>query len=535
MFESLGLRLRLTIWYSGLVAIVLAGFGIFVWVLLLVTLRYQVDQRLALAAEQVRLHGVEDKSWLNAETQSIVRFDDFQGSGLYLQIFDQNKKLVAVSSNLKHYTTSLDPESLNETGISQTRPREVQVAGQSLRVLTLPLAIEQPDGSQKTYLLQVAASMRDVKNAELALVLVLVAGLGGSLVVSFIAGSLSIERALRPLNQVTQTALTISRADDLSRRVAYKGKDDEIGRLVSAMNQTLERLERLFNSQRRFLSDISHELRTPLTTIRGNVNIIQRTGIADEESLDAIQGETDRLSRLAGDLLTIAQAEGGNLPLVLKQVELDTLLLELFRDARLLAAGKVRVMLGEEDQVQIQADRDRIRQVLLNLVSNAIKYTPTGGAVTIGMRRLDNWVRITVSDTGRGIPPEDLPFIFDRFYRVEKSRTRNDRSADAGGAGLGLSIAKWLVEAHHGRIEVTSELGRGSAFNVWLPLRQPGQGSAEPETTPPHLLQTLPAIPAELIRNLRKRGTSSDKATGKTPKQQSIAPLADAGTLDKDG
>src|SRR6185436_13148000 len=154
-------------------------------------------------------------------------------------------------------------------------------------------------------------------------------------------GSLSAGRALRPLNTITQTALQITRADDLSRRIPLppSGPRDEVGRLAQAFNESLERLEKLFNAQRRFLADVSHELRTPLTAIRGNVDLLRRMGGADPTSLDAIQSEAERMSRLVGDILLLAQAETGNLPLVRVQVELDTLLLEIFREAQVLSAG----------------------------------------------------------------------------------------------------------------------------------------------------------------------------------------------------
>ncbi|HLF00336.1 MAG TPA: HAMP domain-containing sensor histidine kinase, partial [Anaerolineales bacterium] len=205
-----------------------------------------------------------------------------------------------------------------------------------------------------------------------------------------------------------------------------------------------------------------------LTAIRGNVDLLRRLKQPDPESLNAIQSETERMSRLVGDLLMLAQAESGNLPLARSEVELDTLLLEVYQQAQVLAANKVAVALGEEDQARAFGDRDKLKQVLLNLVSNAIKYTPTGGKVTLGLARVNGWARFTVHDTGIGIQSEDLPHVFDRFYRVDKARTR--AAGTPGGAGLGLSIAKWIAQAHGGRLEVSSQLGKGACFSLWLPL-----------------------------------------------------------------
>jgi signal transduction histidine kinase len=206
-------------------------------------------------------------------------------------------------------------------------------------------------------------------------------------------------------------------------------------------------------------------LRTPLTAIRGNVDLIQRLGSADAESLDAIRSEVDRMTRLVRDVLLLAQAESGNLPLARNIVELDTLLLEVFKEGRLLAQDRVDVRLGSEDQVRVMGDRDRLKQVALNLVGNALEYTPPGGSVTLGLACVGDWARLTVSDTGPGIPREELPHIFERFYRIDRSRRRSG----PGGAGLGLSIAYWITRSHNGRIEVSSEPGQGSTFSVWLP------------------------------------------------------------------
>jgi signal transduction histidine kinase len=291
-----------------------------------------------------------------------------------------------------------------------------------------------------------------------------------------VVGWLSANRALRPLDTITETAARISRADDLSRRIPLEGlPHDEVGRLAQAFNDTLERLERLFNAQRRFLADVSHELRTPLTTIRGNVDLLRRMGGADTDSLDAIQTEAERMSRLVYDLLLLAQSDAGTLPLAREPVELDTLLLEVFRESQVLAGG-VQLGIGEIDQAVVLGDRDRLKQLLLNLVSNALKFTPEGGRVTLNLTRpAPDWARLVVADTGAGIPLDELPHIFERFYRVDKARARSQ-----GGAGLGLAIAQRIAHVHGGRIEAASDgaTGRGSTFSVWLPLA-PAKAAAD--------------------------------------------------------
>jgi len=286
-----------------------------------------------------------------------------------------------------------------------------------------------------------------------------------SMVAAAIASWISIGRALAPLKTATETADQIIHADDLSRRIPYEGPADEIGMLISAFNSTLERLESLFTAQQRFLADVSHELRTPLTVIKGNVDLIRKFG-PDDDSLDSIKDEIDRLNRMVGDLLLLARAESGKLPLNLAPVEMDTLFLEVFNEMRVFAGSKVTLKLLEIDQAQVSGDRDRLKQVLINLISNAIHYTPPGGEVNLSLSKTSEFVQIVVRDTGPGIPAKDLPHIFDRFYRGEKSRTRSK----ATGFGLGLSIAYWIVDMHQGSIDVESTVGVGTTFTIKLPL-----------------------------------------------------------------
>jgi signal transduction histidine kinase len=294
---------------------------------------------------------------------------------------------------------------------------------------------------------------------------------GGTLLAVLLAalvGYAMARAALRPVDRVTQTALLITRAEDLGRRLEAPSQQDEVGRLSATFNEMLGRLDALFHAQQNLVADVSHELRTPLTTIQGNLDLLRRGALEDSpargEAIRAIESDINAMSRLVADLLLLAQADAG-VKLELHPVELDTLLLDVYRQAQTLSQG-VRVKLGAEDQAQVMGDPDRLRQLLLNLVDNALKYTPNGGEVTLSLQREAEWVRVSVSDTGIGIAPEDIPHIFERFYRSDKARTRGSRA----GTGLGLAIAKWIAEAHGGRIAVESQPGNGSAFTVWLPL-----------------------------------------------------------------
>ena len=301
----------------------------------------------------------------------------------------------------------------------------------------------------------------------------LLAGWVAGVLLGGVGGAFLARQALRPIDDVTNTARAISEAGDLSRRIPVPRARDEVGRLATTFNGMLARLEALFKAQQRFTADISHELRTPLTTIRGNLDLIRRMRVADDASLDAAQGEIERMTRLVGDLLLLAQADAG-LPIRRAPVALDAVMVEVFEQMRAIAGG-VNVGVGAEDAIAVMGDADRLKQLMINLVGNAVRYTPAGGSITLNLKRRDGWAVFSVSDTGPGIPPEHLPHIFERFYRVEKSRSRQEAGVNgaSSGAGLGLSIAQWIAQSHGGRIEAQSEVGKGTVFTVYLPeLRQ---------------------------------------------------------------
>lgn len=457
----MSIRARLTVWYTAVLAALIVLLGGAIYAVLAFSLTRQIDQTLAQTAEEV-LRASRVRIIQDVRVLTIPELDVFRASTVYVQVWDLDKNLISQSRNLGTFDQALDAGTL---GKDEQVTHEVTLGGAHLRVLTVPIRVEGKTVGD----LQVGASLRTVDDARALLLVILVGGSVVAIGLAALVGAFLASRALAPIDKVTELAVQITRADDLSRRIDLPGPpNDEIVRLASAFNESLERLERLFNAQRRFLADVSHELRTPLTAILGNVDLLRRIGADDPTSLDAIQSEAERMSRLVGDLLLLAQAEAGTLPLAREPVELDTLLLEVYRQMRVLALdGGIEVHITEEDQARVIGDRDRLKQLMINLLSNALKYTPEGGRVTLGLARVNGWARLTVSDTGPGIPPEDLPRIFDRFYRVDKARNRAQ-----GGAGLGLAIAQRVAKMHGGRIEVASEgaPGRGSTFSVWLPL-----------------------------------------------------------------
>jgi two-component system OmpR family sensor kinase len=382
---------------------------------------------------------------------------------VFVQVWGRNNSLIAASQNIRILNSPLDAVRIHS---SIPVWGDVNRGGARLRVLTVPLVAG--NGPRLEGVLQVGTRMDVVNATQQTLLEVLAIGTAVAIAAASLAAWYSSRQALHPLDNVTKTALQITSADDLSRRIPYTGSaNDEVGQLVTAFNQTLGRLENLFSTQRRFIADVGHELRTPLTVIKGNVGLMRKIKEFDEESLQTIEDEVDRLTRMVGDLLLLAQAESGKIPLANEVVELDTLLLEVLNQMQVLARDRVRLNLGNIDQVLVCGDRDRLKQVVVNLVGNAINYTPKGGEIVVGLGKVSDQAQLTVTDNGPGIAAEDLPHIFERFYRSEKSRTRQK---DGKGFGLGLSIAYWIVRNHGGRIEVNSTLGTGTTFCVWLPL-----------------------------------------------------------------
>jgi two-component system OmpR family sensor kinase len=434
-------------------------FGIAVYYSVTSTVTHQLDETLRMRAETVykNIH-IDSNGQLDVSLPQLDLPED-----VFVQVWGKNNSLIAASQNIRVLNSPLDAIRIHS---SIPVWGDVNRGGARLRVLTVPLVAG--DGPRLEGVLQVGTRMDVVNATQQTLLEVLLIGTTVAIVAASLAAWYSSRQALHPLDSVTKTALQITSADDLSRRIPYTGSaNDEVGQLVTAFNQTLSRLENLFSTQRRFIADVGHELRTPLTVIKGNVGLMRKIKEFDEESLQTIEDEVDRLTRMVGDLLLLAQAESGKIPLANEMVELDTLLLEVLNQMQVLARDRVTLNLGNIDQVLVCGDRDRLKQVVVNLVGNAINYTPKGGVIVVGLGKVSDQAQLTVTDNGPGIAAEDLPHIFERFYRSEKSRTRQK---DGKGFGLGLSIAYWIVRNHGGRIEVNSTVGTGTTFCVWLPL-----------------------------------------------------------------
>jgi signal transduction histidine kinase len=318
---------------------------------------------------------------------------------------------------------------------------------------------------------------------------------GASLVgiaLATVGGWLLAGRALRPVDRITATAAAIAteRATPsaLAARLDVPASGDEVARLAATFNQMLDRIEQAFAAQRRFIADASHELRTPLTAIRGNIDVLLRQATLDEmparadtlEALADVRREASRMARLLEDLLTLARADApaADSSLAREPVPLDEVARDALQTARGLATGQ-HLTLDAPAPVVVLADPDRLQQLVLILLENAIRHTPPDGTIAVTVERTGNDARLTVRDTGEGIAPEHLPHIFERFYRADTARDRS-----RGGTGLGLAIAQAMTRVYGGDIGVVSTPGQGSAFTVTLPAAPVAARPAEPGPAP---------------------------------------------------
>lgn len=486
---SASLRLRLAVWYAALLALILVATSIFSYSFHSISHYEDVDRSLVATAAhvlgQLRAggggHQVESGTDLSLP-QEVASLD------IFVRLYDAEGRLVALSPNAARHI-DIDPREVaarprsgvdespftrlmrSLVNLGQARAAEeggfLTIAGPEgqgrTRVYAVPLDGE---GATSGYL-EVGDSLDRLDRSMDRLRLLLLGMSGVGLVAALVGGWAIAGSALHPVAAMADTARAIALSRGFSRRLPSLGRSDELGQLAATFNEMLSSLDEAYRAQQRFVADASHELRAPLTAIQGNLELLERAPRLSEEeraeTLAHLRRETKRMNRLVADLLVLARADAGQ-SLKVEPVELDRLLLDVFREARVLARGR-RVSLRELDQLQVEGDPDRLKQLLVILLDNALKYTPEGGDVRLALRAEAGVAAITVSDTGIGIDPDDLPHIFERFYRADKARGR-----DTGGSGLGLSIAKWIAERHGGQILVDSAPGQGSVFTVRLPI-----------------------------------------------------------------
>lgn len=385
------------------------------------------------------------------EFKLTVRVLDPQGEALYL------------TEGVKNWDWPVDKELLDKASKEPSWSNE-EINGVSHLILTQSFI---PKG-KPPHFLQVANSRVDINLIRNKLIFWVNIGTPIILVIAIIAGRFFSKRALAPVDRIRARAETI-KSDNLHERLVYDGPPDELYRLTTTLNDLLSRVELSISQMKGFIADASHELRIPLAGIRGTLEVGLRQKRSPDESheiMDTAYRESERMSELVSDLLSLARADAGEMKLEKNEVKIESFLKDVFDEAETLNAERqVTLHLGDVPKGKAKFDEARMHQLLINLIENAIRYNKPGGDVFLSAAFNDGQLVVSVKDTGIGMTPEDQTKIFDRFYRVDKARSR-----EAGGTGLGLAIARSIAQAHKGNLAVHSVINRGSEFTLTLPL-----------------------------------------------------------------
>jgi len=474
------LRARVTTWYVGLLATALVAFGAALYFGLKGYLRASLEHSMsseanAIAADFVSFEEAKGVQWMAGEITEAYAPEQ---SGRFIRITRQDGKVLYESgdtrdpyiatSQISHPPVQQAEESFRE---------EAQDGGNRLLIFSQSYSA----ASGTKFLIETGASLSQIDRvlSSLRRILLLVTPL--ILLAAIFGGHLLMTRPLRPLIELTEQAERIG-TQKLGERLSVIPTGDEMERLSIALNRMISRLEDALSHNRRFSADVSHELRTPLTILKGELEQVVQAPQLPESMRDSVGSsleEIDRMTKIVENLLTIARLDSGTDAMVRQTVDLSLLAQWTIDQMHLLADEKQITMYNNHAApVLILADSGRIKQVLVNLLDNAIKYTPPNGDIYVSVAAVQHKAVLEISDTGIGIPSESLPNVFDRFYRSDKARSR-----ESGGTGLGLSIVQAICNAHGGTVRIQSEEGRGTTVRVELPLAPPQTGAESDATT----------------------------------------------------
>ena len=456
-------RVRLTLWYLLVFGVLLAGFSLAIYLKLSRDLYSRLDRSLLNAARTAAASFQTETSEKggNARAGAAEALVEMRFPESYIAIYQGSSPLASNYPEGEHPVIPVDLSYVKQssTPIFDSVPG---FGGDGARQVLLPVKAGRGD-----YMVLATEPLHDFAEQLESMRRVFYLGLPAALAVAGIGGFLLARKSLAPVVAMSNQAERIG-ASNLHERLTVGDSADELSHLARVFNELLSRLDRSFESMKAFTADASHELRTPLSIIRGEADVAlsqDREALEYRESLAVIQDEARRLSRLVDDMLELARADAGQRSLRIQEFYMNDLIDDCARAVQSLSLKKgIRIDLRPSSDLPFCGDEDLLRRMILNLLDNAIKYTPDAGVVTIETVQESGSIKIAISDTGAGIPAEAAPQIFDRFFRVSQSRSRIE-----GGAGLGLAIAKWAAEAHGGNISFVSNAGAGSTFTVTLP------------------------------------------------------------------
>jgi signal transduction histidine kinase len=530
--SAIPIRVRLALWYSAALLLTLGLIAVAGQWTLRDALLADVDETLKLRMEIVRDDMSASMARPNVTIADstrrayIAQRDQFAGPDIYIQVLDPMGRTLATSPSLQERRILLSPSILDEARENGIAVATIRVGREQVRVLVAPIQDEETFHGFVGIGESLAMFEHLIGRFQWLL------GVSGviGLVVALLGGWLLTDRALAPISQMTRIARQIAETRNFDQRLTV-GADDEVGRLATTFNDMIERIDESLRRQHEFLADTSHELRNPLTVVRSNLELLAMDLPPTDrrESLREASEEVARMSRLVADLLFLAEADAQE-AIAHELVDIAEIVMATARQARqvsrehqivveiesaaaipredldrerredalasaasdtpspLMISGdaptssRVGLLPGATDQATgdaidtsefvVWGDRDRMKQLLWNLVENAIRYTPAGGTVTLSLRRHGNIAEVSVTDTGIGIPLEYQERVFERFFRIDRARSRA-----AGGSGLGLAIVKQIAEAHGGQVRVRSSPGVGSTFSTLLPLAESLSGT----------------------------------------------------------
>jgi heavy metal sensor kinase len=473
------LRARVTTWYVGLLATALVVFGAALYFGVRGYLRTSLEHSMSSEAKAIGANFVsfaEEKGvpWMAGE---IAEAYAPEHSGRFIRITLQDGKVLYESGDTRDpYIAASQISHSTVQEATESFRQEVQDGGHRLLIFTEPYST----ASGTKYLIEAGASLSPIERvlSSLRRILILITPL--ILIAAALGGHLLMTRPLRPLIELTEQAERIG-THQLGERLSVIATGDEMERLSLSLNRMISRLEDALDHNRRFSADVSHELRTPLTILKGELEqVVQAPQLPDStrESVGSSLEEIDRMTKIVENLLTISRLDSGADAMVRQTVDLSLLAQWTLDQMHLLAEEKQITMCSTHaSSAPILADPGRIKQVLVNLLDNAIKYTPSNGEICVSVAVTQNAAVLEVKDTGIGIPPESLSNVFERFYRSDRARSR-----ESGGTGLGLSIVQAICNAHGGSVGIQSVEGKGTTVRVELPLA-PSQASPENEVT----------------------------------------------------
>ena len=469
--SDLPIRWRLTILYGGILSLVLVVFSTGVCIYFQNSLERSIDAKLRSMADVISqsMTDVHDPSVFGNFERYLENVLGRKPKGKLIQIMDSSGKVGAKSSDIDAETNSATSYATVERAMSgQIVYETIEKIRPRLRMITVPVM----EKNKVTSIVQVGTSLEDLDDSMKRLLIILVIGTLTAVGATIGVGYYMAKNALRPVDKIRKAAVKIS-SRNLEEYIDIGPRRDELGKLADTFNAMIARLKDAFQRINQFSIDVSHELKTPLTILKGGTEVALRKERDSDEYRALLAShleEIDRMSRIIDDLLLLSKADTGKMQLNLEDVSVRDLVLEVFMEMKIFAEKKnVDLLIGDLADAKLKGDELKLRRMLWNIVDNGIKYTQTGGKVEISSAVSDGYVRINVSDTGVGIADEDIKYIFDRFYRADRARKREN------GTGLGLSISKWIAEAHKGAIEVDSRASTGSLFSLKLPL---GGGNA---------------------------------------------------------